>query len=115
MVERQAQLRVSPSEGERKIIKILASGWGMPEAAVIMLGFRRSMPDLMSEFEQAQRLQGNTPAHDPLRLLLLRLATGEAVPEHELTELAYDCNLPVEVLHQIRDCLEGKKRHASKR
>ena len=112
-MEKQRQIRVSPSKGEALLIAKLAEAWGESEAGILMLGFRRAIGVLMSEYEQFQRIQGLALDSSPLRQLLIRLAAGEAVPEPELTLLAHDCALPVEVLKQIRDCLAEDKEHAT--
>lgn len=54
---KQRQLRVSPSEGERRLISLLAEFWGEGEATLIMIGFRYGLAMLMAEYEQAKRVQ----------------------------------------------------------
>jgi hypothetical protein len=45
--------------------------------------------------------------------MLIRLGNGEKIQEPELAELAHDCNMPIELLRQIRDCLtNGEGKHA---
>ena len=98
------QLKVSPSAGQQELIDILAAGWGMAEAAVVMEGFSKGMPHLMDEYEQFQRIKG--VPESPLRSLLIRLASNAAIADHELSEVAYQCDMPVELLKAIRDCLK---------
>lgn len=112
-MDKQRQIRVTPSKGEALLISRLAETWGESEAGILMLGFRRALGTLMSEYEQFQRIQGHSLESSPLRQLLIRLAAGEAVPEPELTLLAHDCALPIEVLKQIRDCLAEDKQRAA--
>lgn len=108
------QLRVSPSGGEQELIKILADGWDKSEAEVVMDGWRKSLPQQMRDFENFQRLRGSGVERHPLQMLALRWAAGDRVSKAELTEIAHDCGLPVEMLCQMQDCLtKGSKGHAN--
>ena len=99
------QLRVSPLESERALIKLLAKGWNDSEAGIIMRGFRKALPDLMTEFEQMQRLQGEKPEAPEkdgrAALFILALAGKKKIDVIDLQKLADDLDLPSEALAEI--------------
>lgn len=107
------QIRVSPSQGEVEFISKAAQAWGRSKADIILDGYRRSALELMNEFEVWQRVQGVAPESDELRLLILRLATGEDVQIGEISEVAHDAGIPIDALVKIRDCLKknGGREH----
>lgn len=100
------QLRVSPSENERRIIALLAKWRGTSEASIVMDGFRRAKREMLNEYEQEMRVLSTEPESNPLRSLLLRLAVGDFVADEELEEYAGSSGLSMEMLRQIRDSIK---------
>lgn len=54
----------------------------------------------------------DAPQSTALAQMLIRLANSEKIQEPELAELAHDCNVPIELLRQIRDCFTNGGNHA---
>ena len=106
------QVQVSPSEGEKALIDVLAAGWGKSKASIVMQGFALGLGQLLNEYEQFQRIKG--APESSLKSFLVRSAAGEFVPDSDLTLIAHDSGMSVEVLKQIRSCFikEGSKSNA---
>lgn len=107
------QVKIIPSEWEMEILEKISGEKGVPVAAIVLQLVRENLIRLIDECRQGSDflIDANRSEVNPLRLLLLRLAANEAVPESELTLLAHDCGVPIETLKQIRDCLIQEEEH----
>lgn len=54
--KKQYQYRVTLSKGEAEIIRMLADFWGQTDASIIAMGLRKSLSEMLDEYEQAKRV-----------------------------------------------------------
>lgn len=115
-------IKISPGEGEMKIIELLAKFWGVSVAAIVLEAVRRSLDEFVQEYERGSRVLNIDAKAKSMRLedLVLRLAAGETVTDDEISEVSGTMSTTtcgkeeiVEMLMKIRDLAKRRKGNGS--
>ena len=115
VAEKQLQIKITPSDQQyRLVLSLVESGYLKDSATVVSACLNRALPLLVAECISHEKFLGGDSVGFGLRLFLLRSAAGEFVPDSDLTLIAHDSGMSVEVLKQIRSCFikEGSKSNA---
>lgn len=115
-------IKISPGEGEMKIIELLAKFWGVSVAAIVLEAVRRSLDEFVQEYERGSRVLNIDAKAKSMRLedLVLRLAAGETVTDDEISEVSGTMSTTtcgkeeiVEMLMKIRDLAKRRNGNGS--
>lgn len=98
------QQKITMTDEEWAIVDSVARTLGTSDSDVVSLGFRLGLPRLQEIHESAQQIKRS----ETLRSLLTRLSNGETVVDHELITISGDTEVPIAILHKIRDCFSSK-------
>lgn len=121
--KKRRQIQVSPSAKEAEVIHRLARFWEESDAGIVMRGFRKAMPEMLSEMEQVDRMDLSVADADVDEITEARAAeflkalTAKRKPSAlEVQQTADALGVPSESLAElVRECCcetEEKKTHA---